>query len=212
TIGGLQEVVDLLFSNADAAVDHALLQLADGQLSSDLFTQFIQGKVLTLQVSGQLLRRHLVALSDAHDGLIDFFCAGIDVVAFGQLQLDSLENQLFQNLFFQHFFWRQLTVLRLQSLEHRCGTRVKFTLKHQVLIHNGNHAIQDDGLGCAEACIEQQQAADQAGGDKAFNQILLHKIITVFLTKNNRCNQTCSVCHGSDCCVSAWTLHGRCSQ
>ncbi|MNO97317.1 hypothetical protein D3C76_890220 [compost metagenome] len=117
---------------------------ADDHLTTDLVTSIVVGQAIVSQCRAKLLNRHVIALGDGADSLVQFFIGDTDAGTFADLQLQVLDDQALEHLLLQYAGRRHGGAALGDGLLDFMDPLVQLALHDHVVVDNGHHFI--DGL------------------------------------------------------------------
>ena len=166
--GGLggQIVVDLAVGNDQLAVDFALAQANGHHLATDFLAELGVLHAVLFQRCTELLRRHLVAGSNAPDGLFELVIVDTHAGVAGILQLDTLHDEPFEHLALENVLRRQWRSLPLQLFQRGSKAGPQFNVGDDLVADNGHDAVGLEGLHRRGENGLGQKAAEAGDQDK----------------------------------------------
>ena len=144
---GRDEIVDVLVRDGDAPVHQQPLHTLQLQLAAHVLAELPVAHAVTLQRLAELVKGHVVLAGEAVDGLGQGFVVDDDAALLCHLQLQVFDDQPFHQLAHQRIFRRQFRALLPEALQHRVAPLDEFRGQHDILIDDGDDAIQAFDLG-----------------------------------------------------------------
>ncbi len=152
-----EEVLHFLLGHLNALGHTALTHTADDHLATNLVTGILIGQAVVGQGLAELIDRHVVALGDGADGLVQLFIRDPDAGAFADLQLQVFDDQALKHLLVQNAGRRHALAALGDGLLNLVDTLVQLALHDHVVVDNGHDLVQ--GLYRSVCCSTQEQRA-----------------------------------------------------
>ena len=121
-----------------------LTHTADNHLAANLVAGVVVRQTVASQSGAKLFNRHVIALGNSADSLVQLFIGNADAGAFADLQLQVFDDQALEHLLIQHAGRRYGRTALGDGLLNFMNALVQLALHDHVVIDNGHHFI--DGL------------------------------------------------------------------
>ncbi|MNZ60430.1 hypothetical protein D3C78_784990 [compost metagenome] len=155
-----QEVLHFLLGDLNAFGNPTLAYTADDHFAANLLTCVVVGQAVASQGGAELLDRHVVALGNGADSLVQLFIGNADAGTLADLQLQVFDDQALKYLLLQHAGRRHGRATLGNGLLNFMNPLVQLALHDHVVVDDGHHFI--DGLyGGARRRTQEQRAQHQ---------------------------------------------------
>ena len=150
-VGGIEQVLHILFADGDAAVDHVALQALDEHLPADVLPEFPVAHAVLDQCLLEFLHRHLVLLGESEHRAGEGLVIDLHAAAHGLLHLDVLQDQPLHELVEQHVPGRRVHALARDLVPHRVQAAQQFRGQNDVFVDDGDDGVEFLVLGLGAA-------------------------------------------------------------
>ncbi|MCY1421444.1 hypothetical protein D9M71_371010 [compost metagenome] len=152
-----QEVLHFLLGDLNAFGNPTLAYTADDHFAANLLTCVVVGQAVASQGGAELLDRHVVALGNGADSLVQLFIGNADAGTLADLQLQVFDDQALKYLLLQHAGRRHGRATLGNGLLNFMNPLVQLALHDHVVVDDGHHFI--DGLHGGTGRRTQKQRA-----------------------------------------------------